>query len=857
MANRSIDLKSHFKGIDLPLYGVRLPSFKIENKHKREIGVSEDISNLDFLRSLANTGFKNLKINKNNPQYKEYSKRAKHEIKTLKDLGFVDYVLLVWDVISFCKDKDIPTGHGRGSAAGSLILFLIGVTKVDPIKYGLYFERFISKIRAKKQVVDGITYLDGSLMCDVDLDICYYNRQEVIKYLEEKFKGRTSKIITFNTLSGKLCMKECGKIVGGKSEQEMNLVSSMIPKVFGKVKDIEEAYEEVDEFKVWCDENKLSYGIALKIRGLIKNKGVHPSALSLSYEDMGESCPTELSSDKDSVASYDMNWTSIFNVKLDLLGLRSVSVIDDVCKLVGIKVEDVDFNDKEIYRNLQDLRTPHGLFQIEADTNYRVCRKVMPKDLGELSAVLALARPGALAFVDQYANYANNGVNEPIHPFFDDILSTTGGVALYQEQLMQMANKIGFTLDEAEILRRIVGKKKVTEVRKWKKKIREKVESDGLDPEIGDILWKILEDSANYSFNKSHSIAYAALAATTIYLKFKYPQQFFLSLLRMTRHEPDPINEISKIQKEMSAFDIELLPPHITKSRMDFTTEGKNIRFGLLSIKGISDKSIEKLNKFKRDTATKFEVFEASSEANLTIGILCALIQAGAFQGFVQSRTKIAYEAQLWNILTMKEKRFCIEFAEEYNHDLVKAVKCISSRNDEKGKPIIKESRMETIKKKSLPYREIYEKNKFSESFANWYYENHLLGYTYGKTLRDIFIGTLPDLESIRTVNAKEQGDTVTFTGSINGKPATRMSKKGNRYFVADIGDESANVKIMMFGNRIDDCEELNGELPQQKNIVVVKGQKQEDDTVFANSITIQTNTIYTRYSELDKDRKI
>jgi len=857
MADRGVNFRSHFQGVNLPLYGVRLPKFEIDNKCKRKHGVSEDINNLDFLRSLANEGFKNLKINKKNPAYKDYAARAKYEIETLEDLGFVDYVLLVWDVINFCKEQDIPTGLGRGSAAGSLILYLIGVTKVDPIKYGLYFERFVSKVRAKKQVVDGITYLDGSLMCDVDLDICYYSRQEVIKYLEEKFLGKTSKIITFNTLSGKLCIKECGKISGSKTEQEMNLVSSMIPKVFGKVVDLEDAYEQVEEFRNWCDENKRPYEVALKLRGLIKNKGVHPSALALSYEDMNESCPTELSSDKDSISSFDMNWSSVSNVKLDLLGLRSVSVIDDVCKQVGVKVEDINLNKKEIYRNLQNLRTPHGLFQIEADTNYRVCQKVKPKTLEELSAVLALARPGALAFVDQYANYSNSGVNESIHPFFDDILESTGGVCLYQEQMMQMAHKVGFTLDEAELLRRIVGKKKRAEVRRWKKKIKDKVKENNLDPEVGNVLWKILEDSANYSFNKSHSISYAALAATTVYLKFKYPQQFFLSLLRMSRHEPDPIKEISKIQREMHSFDIELLPPHITKSLMDFSVEGKNIRFGLLSIKGISDKSIEKLNNFKKDTSTKFEVFEAASEAGLTIGILCALIQAGTFQGFKQSRTKIAYEAQLWNVLTKREKKLCIELTNDFEHDLVKVVKHISSKKDEKSKPLIKESRMETIKRKSKPYREIFKKNNFSESFANWYYENHLLGYTYGKTLRDIFLKDSPNLEPIAQVNGKEKGEDVIFTGTINDKPATRMSKKGNRYFVADVGDETSNVKVMMFGNRIDGCEEQNGSLPKEKNIVVVKGQKQEDDTVFANSITIQTNKIYTRFSELEKDKKV
>ena len=183
-----------------------------------------------------------------------------------------------------------------------------------------------------------------------------------------------------------------------------------------------------------------------------------------------------------------------------------------------------------------------------------IFQKVKPKNLEELSGVLALARPGALAFVDQYASYTNDDIKESIHPFFDDILSPTGGVALYQEQLMRMAHKIGFTLDEAEILRRIVGKKKVSEVRKWKKKIRDKVKENELDTEIGNILWRILEDSANYSFNKSHSISYAARAAATTYLKFKYPQEFFLSLLKMTRHEPDPILEISKIQTEILGF---------------------------------------------------------------------------------------------------------------------------------------------------------------------------------------------------------------------------------------------------------------------------------------------------------------
>ncbi len=453
-----MEFSKRFKNYDLDLHGVRLPKFQIDNKYKHQLSVSEDCSNYDFLRALCLRGFKNLGVAKNHPDYQKYTDRVKYELQIIQELEFVDYILLVWDVVNFCKENDIPTGLGRGSAAGSLVLYLISVTGIDPIKYDLYFERFISRIRAKKQIVDGVTYLDGSLMCDVDLDICYYNRQKVIQYLEDKFEGKTSKILTLNTLSGKLLIKECGKIIEEKSEAEMNDVSGMIPKTFGTVMDIEEAYKTEEKFKNWCDANKDVFDTALKLRGLIKNKGVHASAISLSYDRMEDSCPTELTSGKDSsVTSYDMNWISIFNVKLDLLGLRSVSVVDDVCKRIGVRIIDIDLNDPIIYQNLQDLKTPHGIFQIEADTNFKVCQKVKPKNLEELSGVLALARPGALQFVDKYASFVNTGVVDSIHPFFDDILNKTGGVALYQEQLMKMAHKIGFSLDEAEILRRCVG----------------------------------------------------------------------------------------------------------------------------------------------------------------------------------------------------------------------------------------------------------------------------------------------------------------------------------------------------------------------------------------------------------------
>ena len=245
--------------------GVRLPEIEVDRKIYYQLDLDPKCSNYDLLRALCLRGVKQRGIDKfKNKQ--EYYDRVKMELSVLNDLGFVDYILLNWDILNFCHYNGIPTGPGRGSAAGSLILFLLKVTNVDPIKYDLFFERFVSKSRAKKTVVDDITYLDGSLLADVDNDISYDRRGEVIKYIEDKHKGKTCKILTLNTLSSKLCVKECGKIVGEMSEDEVNSISNHIPKQFGKVHNLVKAYDESVKFKEFADKNTKIYKIAKKIR---------------------------------------------------------------------------------------------------------------------------------------------------------------------------------------------------------------------------------------------------------------------------------------------------------------------------------------------------------------------------------------------------------------------------------------------------------------------------------------------------------------------------------------------------------------------------------------------------------------
>lgn len=854
------DFLSNFDSLTIPIKGVRLPSFKIEEKYLKKFQLKKDITNLEFLRTLCISGFKNLKFSPKSKEYKEYGDRVKNELQLFEELGFVDYILLVWDVINFCIESNIPTGLGRGSAAGSLVLYLIGVTKIDPIKYGLYFERFVSKIRSKKTVIDGVIYLDGSLAPDVDLDICYYNRQKVLDYINQKFLGKTSKIITFNSLSAKLLIKEVGKIVGMKSEDEMSQVTSMIPKLHGQVEDLDKAYEKVTEFREWCDENKHVYETALKLKDLIKNKGAHPSGLVISFDKLEDSCPTELTSDKEIVASYDMNWVSLFTIKLDALGLRGVSVVDDVCKQLKISISDIDLNHSSIYQNLQDLKYPHGLFQIEADLAFRTTQKVKPKNLNELSAVLALARPGAMQFIDKFALYTNTGTHEAIHPFFDDILKETGGVALYQEQLMKMAHKIGFTLDEAELLRRIVGKKKVEEMAKWEEKVYEQCRKNNLPKEVGEILWKVMDASKDYSFNKSHSIAYAALAAITIYLKFNYPTEFYLSLLRMTKHEPDSIGEISKIHKEMQHFGLELLPPSLTISDLEFTIENKNIRFGLSSIKGISEKTIEKLNNFKRQHANKFELFESAKTAGLSVGVLAALIQAGTLENINKNRTLMVYEAQLWNLLKEKEKIAATNLGIKMDYKLAKIVLSLNKEiKNEKGKPIIKDSRMATIKKHTQKYKAIYEQNKICESFANWWYEKKLLGYVAKNRLIDIFILKKSTLIPISEIIESTEEIRCDFIGHIDENPklGTSRTARKSRYAKYSISDESGTLKVMIFNDSLEQCKSLNNGLPKESDIVIVSGVKKGDDAIFANSIAIQQNVIFTKLADFKNEESL
>lgn len=838
------------------LPGVKLPQIIIEQKYYDALGIPNTSSNYQFLRKLCHKGVLQKGIDKKqNAQV--YYDRVKTELSLFEELGFIDYVLLNWDILKYCHENEIPTGPGRGSAAGSLVLYLIEVTKVDPIQYELYFERFVSKSRAKKIVVDGETYLDGSLLADVDNDIAYERRQEVIKFIEEKYAGKTCKILTLNTLSSKLCVKECGKLVGELPESSVNEVSDLIPKKFGKVLSLKNACEESDKFKEWASDNKKIFEIAQKLEGLIKNTGVHPSGIAISHYNLEEIMPLQTTGDGDLVSGYDMNDVASLCVKFDILGLRTLSVIHDVCKQIGFDITTLDLQSKDIYDHLQNLQTPQGLFQIEADTNFKVAQKVRPNNLEQLSAVVAIARPGALDFLDRYAQYVNTGDFQSVHPFFDDILQYTGGIPLYQEQLMRMAVKVGFTLDESEQLRRIVGKKKVDQMSAWQDKIKEKIQHNNLDPIIGEVLWKVAEDSANYSFNKSHSICYATLAAWTLYLKFQYPQNFFLSLLKMTQFEPDSYSEINKISQELPYFNIKLLAPDLTQSKIDFSIEKKDIRYGLNSIKGISDNTMASLMEFcHAELKNKYDVFSVAKQVGLNIGALSSLIQAGSLNSFSEDRCRMVLEAQSFNILTDREKRLFCSLGDKYNYDILKTIHdCVKNKQvGDDSKPIMNDKRFQTFKQKYEGYREIYDKNSKYPKFANWYFETKLLGYSYSQIIKDIFHENSAErYVNCMTFNSLDINENVRMVGVVKDC-FRKKSANGNKYAKLEIADETGKIQAMLLDSsqkaRLTEYLDNGNKLPKEESIVIVTGKKGQD-ILFIDKLAILDEKIYMKLSEI------
>ena len=571
--------------------------------------------------------------------------------------------------------------------------------------------------------------------------------------------------------------------------------------------------------------------------------------------------PCQLGTDEEIVSTYDMYEAQNLSVKLDLLGVQSINLIKRVADAVGIDLDKIDLNSWDtVYKFLQNLEHGYGLFQISGHTAIRANNKIKPKSIKEVSDLLAIARPGALAFLDQYADYANNGSVQECPEIFKDILENTGGVLLYQESLMQCITKLGFSLVDANTVRDIVGKKKVDKIAEWKSKIYDMAAKNGIPESAADYIWKVAHDSSSYSFNFSHALTYAITAVLSVYCKFNYPKHFFLEALRMTQKKSDSLAEISEITGELPYFGIKLLPPDLIKSEMDFTIEGDHIRYGLSAIKGVAEKAISKLRQFI-DTAegNKFQVFAAAKAAKLNTTVLSALIQCGCLSSISENRPKLVFEYRIWNELSDREVAFCLSNGDKYGYDLIKALKDYENWND--GKPF-KASRLETIRKKTESHLQIYRKNNEYPEFSKYAYEMALLGFSYSHSLTEIFIKDNPLLQTCDFVkNCMEKDDSVYVVGRVMESKKWK-SKSGNDTLKLTINDGTGSLDVMMTGAKkkgggistLDAYLSANP-VPEEEEIVYVEG-KRGDSNVWINRMSIQDYKIALNIKDLKKQLK-
>ncbi len=532
-----------------------------------------------------------------------YRERLEYEIELMHKMGFGAYFLVVWDYIKYARDNGIPVGPGRGSAAGSLVAYALGITNIDPVHHGLLFERFLNPERKS--------------MPDIDTDFCIDRRSEVIDYVTEKYgKERVAQIITYNRMASKAVLKDVARVLDvpyGESDK----MTKMVPIVRGKPTKLKVMISEATpskEFKQKYDSGERVPGCditykdwietAMRIEGTNKSVGIHAAGVVISAEPLDEIVPLQKNDDGAVFTQYYMeDIESIGLLKMDFLGLKNLTMIQKTLEMVqaargeAIDIDRLDMEDPETYKLLARGEL-EGIFQLESSGMRQIVRDLKPSGIEDISSVLALYRPGPLdaGLIPKFINRKHGRERiEYEHDILKPILNETYGIMVYQEQIMKIAQDMGgYSLGEADLLRRAMGKKKKAEMEKHHSIFVQGAENNGIPKQVASDLFDQMVMFAEYCFNKSHSTAYGYVTYQTAYLKAHYPVEYMAALISANSGNQE------KVQQYMAAcqsMGIEVLPPDVNKSGLDFTPIGKSILFGLTAVRNVGVGPIEAIIK--------------------------------------------------------------------------------------------------------------------------------------------------------------------------------------------------------------------------------------------------------------------
>ena len=564
----------------------------------------------------------------------EYQKRVSSEIAMIKQMGFPSYFLIVWDFIKFAKDKKIPVGPGRGSAAGSLIAYCLEITDVDPLQYDLLFERFLNPERVS--------------MPDIDIDFCVHGRAEVINHVTQLY-GRESvcQIITFGTMASKAAIKDVGRALDMPYGDVEKIAKLIPPPVRGRNVSIGQALETVPELKQAVErdaQTRKVIEIARRLEGCARHSSVHAAGVVISPQPLEELIPVAVNNKQEFTTQFEMSdLEKTGMLKMDFLGLTTLSIINQCCKTIRemhgreIVWSEIPLDDEKTYK-LFGLGRTEAVFQFESTGMQEICRKLKPKSIEDLSALNALYRPGPLdgGMVDDYIDrYHGKKPVEYLTPEMEEILSNTYGILVYQEQIMQLAQRLGgYSLGEADLMRRAMGKKNREEMAVHEQKFMDGCAKNKIQKKKAKEIFRLMAQFADYGFNRSHSVAYAHVAYQTAYLKAQYPEHFYAAVMTYTA---DDAAKIFKYGSELRSQGIKLLPPDVNESGAGFTPVEGAIRFGLAAIKGIGQSAVGAMIQAREEGgrfSSIYDFAERVGERGAGKRVLESLVCAGAFDSF-------------------------------------------------------------------------------------------------------------------------------------------------------------------------------------------------------------------------------
>ncbi len=602
--------------LELRFNEIHLPVFELPP------GTSKAI---DYLRVLSVQGAKE---KYGDPIPEAVQKRMDYELSVMEKMGFASYFLIVWDLRRFARENGVRVGPGRGSAAGSLVGYVLGITSIDPLRYDLIFERFLNPSRKE--------------MPDIDLDFSNEDRGRVIEYIFEKYgHDKVAQIITYGTMKARAVLRDVGRVLAIDLKR-VDQIAKKIPKVLDIT--LQDAARMEPELQKDIDQDpqvKELWEIALKLEGNARHAGKHASGVVICDRPLEEIVPIYMQDDA-IMTQYDMNAVAKLGLlKIDILGLETLTVLDRAVKLieqvqkVRIDLQKIPLDDKDTYAML-GRGTVKGVFQLETSRGMReLVQKMKPDRIEDLIATIALFRPGPLqsGMVDQYIR-CKHGLEaiKPIHPAIDPILAETNGVILYQEQVMRIANVMaGFSMADADGLRKAMGKKIPEIMVKYKEQFVKGAVKNGVKEELAVQVFDLMAFFAGYGFNKSHSAAYGIVSYQTAYLKAKWPVEYMAALMSCAMGNTDKLAEYIE---ECRQLRIDVLPPDLNESDLDFKVVEKKIRFGLGAVKGAGEKAIQHVIEVRRKLGRFDSVYQFCENVDPRFAdrkVLEQLVKCGAF----------------------------------------------------------------------------------------------------------------------------------------------------------------------------------------------------------------------------------